>query len=108
MKEAASEQGGFAKLFCLLREHIASQSDDLGNGGSVLTLLYECYNELNSMDNEQIKADFAELYRTMNGMDLRDMDKVIYPVCGLCRDHEQAGFIDSVKIGIRLRDELTE
>ena len=39
-------------------------------------------------------------------MSLRDMDKVIYPVCRLCRDHEKAGFIEGIKIGIRLRAEL--
>lgn len=107
MKEAATGQEGFAKFFCLLREHIASQPTDLGNGDSILALLYECYNELNSMDNEQIKADFAELYRAMNGKNLKEMDQVIYPVCRLCRDHERTGFVDGVKIGVRLRDELT-
>ena len=57
-------------------------------------------------DNEQIKADFNELYRMMNGMELREMDKIIYPVCTLCRDHEKAGFVEGIKIGIRLGAEL--
>ena len=68
--------------------------------------LYECYNENHPYDNEEIKADFNELYRKMNGMALREMDKIIYPVCKLCRDHEKAGFIDGIKIGIRLVNEL--
>lgn len=42
----------------------------------------------------------------MNGMELRDMDKIIYPVCKLCRDHERSGFIEGIKIGIRLAHEL--
>ena len=41
-------------------------------------------------------------------MPLREMDKVIYPVCKLCRDHEQAGFIEGIKVGIRLEQELTK
>lgn len=44
----------------------------------------------------------------MNGMPLWEMDKVIYPVCTLCRDHERAGFVAGIKIGIRLQAELTE
>jgi hypothetical protein len=44
----------------------------------------------------------------MNGMSLQEMDRIIYPVCQLCRDHEHAGFVEGIKIGIRLRTELTE
>ena len=61
---------------------------------------------MKSYDNEQIKADFNELYRQMNGLELREMDKIIYPVCKLCRDHEKAGFIEGIKIGIQLASEL--
>ena len=57
---------------------------------------------------EQMKEDFNELYRLMNGMELQEMDKIIYPVCTLCRDHERAGFIEGVKIGVLLQAELTE
>lgn len=72
----------------------------------MLEMLYECYNENHPYDNEEIKADFNELYQQMNGMSLRDMDKVIYPVCKLCRDHERSGFVEGVKIGVMLAHEL--
>ena len=39
---------------------------------------------------------------------LREMDKIVYPVCKLCRDHERSGFVEGIKIGVRLRTELTE
>ena len=58
------------------------------------------------MDNGKIKAGFRELYQTMNGMPLREMDKILYPVCKLCRDHEQAGFVEGIKIGIKLSEEI--
>ena len=45
-------------------------------------------------------------YHQMNGMPLREMDKIIYPVCTLCRDYEKAGFIEGVKIGMQLSQEL--
>ena len=60
------------------------------------------------MDDGTIKEDFNELYRQMNGMQLRDMDKIIYPVCTLCRDHQRSGFVNGIRVGIRLREELAE
>ena len=91
-----------------LKLHIADDPPNFGDADSVLGLLYECFNENNPYDNEQIKADFEELYRQMNGMPLREMDKIVYPVCKLCRDHERSGFVEGIKIGIRLRTELGE
>lgn len=89
-----------------LRECAQSHKPDFGDGESVLTLLYEAYSDNNRMDNAQIKADFKELYRRLEGMDLREMDQILDPVCILCRDHERAGFVDGIKIGIKLEHEL--
>ena len=91
-----------------LRQQVADNSPNYGDADSVLGLLYESFNENNLYDNEQIKADFEELYRQMNGMPLREMDKIVYPVCKLCRDHERSGFVEGIKIGVRLRTELSE
>ena len=91
-----------------LKAYIQSKPPNYGDGESVLTMLYECHNENNPYDNEQIKEDFNELYRQMNGMELREMDRIIYPVCRLCRDHERSGFIEGIKIGVLLQAELTE
>lgn len=96
------------KYFEKLRTHIAENPPDFGDGDSVLTLLYEAYAESNKMDDGTIKEDFNELYQQMNGMNLREMDRIIYPVCTLCRDHQRSGFVEGVKVGIRLRAELTE
>ena len=96
------------KYFEKLRTYIAENPPDFGDGESVLTMLYEAYAESNRMDDGTIKEDFNELYRQMNGMELREMDKFIYPVCTLCRDHQRSGFVEGVKVGIRLREELAE
>lgn len=91
-----------------LREYIEENLPDFGDGESVLTLLYEAYADSNKMDDGTIKADFNELYRKMNGMELREMDRIIYPVCTLCRDHQRSGFVEGVKVGIQLQMELAE
>ena len=89
-----------------MKTYIAEQPPNFGDGESVLTMLYECYNENNPYDNEQIKADFNELYQQMNGMPLWEMDNIVYPVCKLCRDHEKAGFVDGIRIGVVISKEL--
>ena len=92
-------------FYDVLRNTIADHQPNFGDGDSVLSLLYEAYSECNRLDDDQIKADFDEVYRYMNGMTLKEMDKIIYPVCALCRHHEKSGFIESIKVGINLREE---
>ena len=93
-------------FFDVLNQYISENQPNFGDGESVLTMLYEAYSECNRLDDTHIKADFNELYHLMNGMELRDIDKIIYPVCKLCRDHERSGFIEGINIGIRLAHEL--
>lgn len=92
--------------FEALKTYIEQHPPNFGDAESVLGMLYECYTENNPYDNEQIKSDFNELYQQMNGMPLREMDKIVYPVCKLCRDHEKAGFIEGIRLGILLHEEL--
>ena len=91
-----------------LRVYITENPPDFSDGESVLTLLYEAYAESNKMDNGTIKEDFNELYCQMNRMELWEMDRIIYPVCKLCRDHQRSGFIEGIKVGIHLKEELAE
>jgi len=89
-----------------LETYVASRKLNLGDGESVLSLLYEAYSDNNRMYNDQIKADFAELYQLLNGMPLREMDWIINPVCALCRDHERNGFLHGVQLGAQLVQEI--
>ena len=85
-----------------LEIHVASRKLILGDGESVLSLLYEAYGDINPMYDDQIKTDFAELYHALNGTPLQEMGWIINPVCALCRDHERSGFVHGVQVGIRL------
>ena len=88
-----------------LQTHLAAQQPTNQN---LLDLLFDAYNDTTGMDNAAIKADFEELYRLMNGKPLKEIDEIIYVVCTLCRDHERAGFIEGVKVGIGLVQELAK
>ena len=91
-----------------LDRYIADKPPNFGDGDSVLTLLYEAYNDANNMDSDDSKAGFHELYQAMNGMPLREMDTIVNPVCALCRDYEQAGVRHGVEVGVLLAKELNE
>ena len=67
----------YADYLTVLDNHIASRPLKLGDGKSVLALLYESYEELQRCSSGQIKEDFHELYLLLNGMPPRDMDKII-------------------------------
>ena len=86
-----------------LKAHIEQHPPSYGDADSVLAMLYECHNECNPYDNEQIRADFEALYQRMP---LQEVDRVIYPVCTLCRDHERAGFVEGVRMGVLLAQEV--
>lgn len=94
------------EYFRALESYVASRKLNLGDGESVLSLLYEAYGDVNRIDDDQVKADFGKLYCLLNGMPLREMDGIINPVCALCRDHERSGFIHGVQVGIRLEQEV--
>ena len=97
-----------ADFFQILKANIDNNPPQYGDGTSVLTMLYEAYAEANPMDDGRLKQDFNDLYQLMNGMPLREMDRIIYPVCTLCRDHQRSGFMDGVRVGVKLKQELEE
>ena len=71
-------------------------------------MLFDAYNESSGFDNVAIKAYFEKLYWRMNSKSLKEIDEIIYAVCTLCRDHERAGFVEGVKVGIGLGQELAK
>ena len=75
---------------------------------SILEILWNCYCQHNQMGTDQIKDGFTELYRHMKAVPIPDMDGVIDIVCSLCWEHEKAGFVEGVRVGIRLEQELTD
>ena len=95
------------ELMSALQTHLANQQPNYPNNAeSLLEVLFDAYNESSGFDNAAIKADFEELYRLMNGKLLKEIDEIIYAVCTLCRDHEKSAFIEGIKVGIYLGQEL--
>ena len=89
-----------------LTDLVMSEHPNLGNGNSVLSLLYEAYTECNNTDTDAVKAAFEDLYQRMHGMPLREMDRIVDAVCTLCREHEKAGFVEGIRVGMLFMREL--
>lgn len=80
--------------------------DYTSDANSILELLYCYYRERKTEDPEAIKEAFDDLYQKMHGMSLREMDRIVDAVCTLCREHEKAGFVEGVKVGIMLGEDI--
>ena len=90
-----------------LRKYVADNPPNYGSdANSILEMLYSYYQECNNTDTDAVKAAFADLYQRMHGMQLREMDRIVDTVCTLCREHEKAGFVEGVKVGILLAREI--
>ena len=93
-----------------LKTYLAEHPPDYGDcdAQSVLEMLYTYYNQYNRQDTPQIKSDFETLYQQLTGEPLRELDNIIDTVTTLCWHHEQSGFTEGIKLGIRLANELSE
>lgn len=91
-----------------LRKHLSqmvfSQRD--WDANSILELLYCAYNEACYIETDQIKENFEELYELLGSLSIKEMDPIIDVVRSLCRNHEETGFVEGVKVGVRMIDEL--
>ena len=96
------------KYLAALQAKEATQQANFGNDtDTVLGMLCSTYYELNcNHDTDEVKRAFDELYQAMTGKTLKEKDEVIYAACRLCSLHKQTGFIDGIRLGLRLVQEL--
>ncbi|MBR4989640.1 MAG: hypothetical protein IKY96_00610 [Oscillospiraceae bacterium] len=91
----------------VLRKYSKENPPNYGSDAhSILEMLFVYYHECNNTDTDAVKAAFEDLYQRMHGMPLREMDRIVDAVCTLCREHEKAGFLEGVKVGIQLEQEI--
>ena len=81
---------------------------DMRGRMSVLNLLYDSYRERHPMDTEEIGRQFASLADILSKLSLKEHDQVWDLTCGLCTEHERAGFLEGVRMGAFLTVELME
>ena len=98
------------KYLTALQAKEATQQANFGkDADTVLGMLCCTYYELNcNQDTDEVKQAFDELYQAMTGKNLKEKDEVIYATCRLCSLHQQTGFIDGLKLGLRIAQELNQ
>lgn len=76
-----------------------------GNAEAVVDLIYWAYMESNRIDNDKTNACYAAL-REKVSMPLREYDEVLYIVSDLCLEHGRLAFMEGLKIGMLLMQEM--
>ena len=87
----------YEKLKCDLSEY----GED-----AALNLLYQQYQDLEIRDKTSIKIQLETVNYILEKLSLRDNDEVIYLMASLCDEHEKRGFLNGVRIGAKLMQEL--
>ena len=82
----------------------ASGSADTASGISVGKALYGCYRELHPRDNAEISRRFRQLDSLLDRLTLREYDQVWDLTCALCCDHEEAAFLEGIRVGISIAE----
>ena len=97
------------KYLAALQAKETTQQANFGkDADTVLGMLCSTYYELNyNQDTDEVKQAFDELYQSMTGKTLKEKDEVIYATCRLCSLHQQTGFVDGIKLGICLMQEIS-
>ena len=94
-------------LAALQAKEATQQAPLCADADTVLELLYNTYYEhVCTDDTDEIKQAFDDLYHSMTGKTLKEKDEIIDAVCNLCRLHQQTGFIDGIRLGVQLAQEL--
>ena len=94
-------------LAALQAKEATQQAPLCADVDTVLEHLYNTYYEhICTDDTEEVKQAFDELYQSMTGKTLKEKDEIIDTVCSLCRLHQQTGFIDGIRLGLKLAQEL--
>ena len=73
---------------------------------SLLEMLYMWYVEWNPVNSEQIRQDFRMLGSDLTGCTEKQVDDALDIVTRLCQNHEQVAFLEGLRVGIRLANEL--
>ena len=61
--------------------------------------------ESNRVDNSKINDCYARLREKVN-LPLREYDEILYIVSDLCLEHSRLAFMEGLKVGILLTQEL--
>ncbi len=91
-----------------LKEELEKNPPNYGyqSANSLLEMLYMWYVEWNPINSEQIRQDYLSLESCFCGGTDERLDDVIDVITRLCQNHEQVAFLEGLRVGVRLVQEL--
>ena len=92
-----------------IKAYLSSHEPDYGDANihSLLELLYRSYTEYNPIDSDTIRARFSSLEPVMEKLPLAESDAVFYTFCQICIETERLAFLEGLRVGLRLKEEIT-
>lgn len=90
------------------REELEKNPPNYGyqNANSLLEMLYMWYAEWNPINSAQIRQDYFMLADCFSTGTEEKLDHALDIVTRLCQQHEQLAFLEGVRVGFRLGQEL--
>ena len=73
---------------------------------SVLEILYEAYSESRMADSPSIREGYRKLGIAVQALPLKDNDAIMDAVCLISTALERTAYIQGIRTGVRLREEL--
>lgn len=73
---------------------------------SVLQMLYSVYQERYPTNSAEITEEFKQLNDVLSRLTVKECDKVWDLTCALCSEFEEKAFLEGVRVGVRLAEEM--
>ena len=73
---------------------------------SMLEFLWCVYTEQNPIDSVKIKSLFLDLGAIFRKLSIEEADQLFDVTCRICTEHERLAFIEGMRAGALLMDEL--
>ena len=93
------------RLADFLKSYVEKNPPSGGNAQDVVDQLYWCNMERSRIDNDKTNACYTALRERVN-LPLRDYDEILYIVSDLCTEHGRLAFLEGLKIGMLLMQEI--
>ena len=90
-----------------LQDYCKKNPPNTGSAKSILELFYWHYAELNPVDDKEIRDGFGKIRQQYSHLSLQEFDPIFTTVSDLCVEHERLAFLEGLRLGVVLMQELS-
>ena len=83
-----------------------AQEQGIGEGESLLELLYSCFCIQNDLETQAIRQSIQQMDDILKNLSLEDNDTLFDVVCDLCEKYQHEAFRTGLLVGFHLCKEL--